>query len=119
MGQMHHFSHARLPWFVCGGLLAETGLGEDSELVGLMQNTFFNTISLSCRSFALSSSNSEVTVSIANGSLSLCFHALWFSCCFASAWPQHWAEQGSSFWTGLPVVPDVQGEKDDVTAIAG
>lgn len=66
VGQMDHFSHACLPWFVCVGLLAETGLGEDWELMVLRQNTLFSTMTLSSRSFALSSSNSEVTVSIAN-----------------------------------------------------
>lgn len=86
-----------------------------------MQNTFFSTMTLSSRSFAPSSSNSEVAVSIANvqDPISLCSRSLWFSCCFASPRSQHWAEQESSFWTGLSMVPDVQGENDDVTAIAG
>lgn len=97
---MDHFSHACLPWFVCGGLLENTGLGEDWELVVLMQNTFFSTRTLSSRSFPLSSPNSEVAVSIADvqDPLSLCSHALWFSCCFVETkqlffWPQHGAEQ--------------------------
>lgn len=56
--------------------------------------------------------------------ISRCSRALRFSGCFASAWPQSWAEQGSSFcnallWVGLSVASNVQGENDDVISIAG
>lgn len=92
---MDHFSHARLPWFVCVGLLEKTGLGEDWELVVLMQNTFFSTVTLSPRSFALSPSNCEVAVSIANvqDPISLCSHALW-CCCLSLASTRGWAASG-------------------------
>lgn len=88
-----------------------------------MQNTFFSTLTLSSRSFPLSSPNSEVAVSIANvqDPLSLCSHALWFSSCFVETKQLFFGPnmELSSFWTGLSMVPDVQGENDDVSAIAG